>query len=238
MPTSTAQTLRWHRFDTVAELERAAASAILDTAKRAIAERGAFHTVLAGGATPRGVYRLLRDAPADWPAWHIWFGDERCLPADDPARNSRMAEDAWLDHVSIPRGHIHIIPAERGAQVAAAAYADELKMVGEFDLVLLGLGEDGHTASLFPGHDIGIGEKAPDALAVFDAPKPPPERVSLSARRLGWARQVVFLVAGMAKREAVRMWREGMGIPAAAVVPGSGCEVYVEAAAGFDGENA
>ncbi|MDR2195407.1 MAG: 6-phosphogluconolactonase [Gallionellaceae bacterium] len=216
---TTLSAMDWRNFNSVAELEQAALKTILDAAARAIAERGAFHIVLAGGSTPRGVYRLLKNAETNWSAWHIWFGDERCLPPDDAERNSHMAAEVWLDHVPIPRKQIHAIPAELGADAAAAIYADAIREVGEFDLVLLGLGEDGHTASLFPGHDIGADENAPDVIAVHDAPKPPPERVSLSARRLGRAREVIFLVAGESKREAVRQWQEGGAIPAAAIAP-------------------
>ena len=216
------QSVRWHYFDTTTGLETATAQTLLSAARSAIAERGAFHVVLAGGTTPRGVYCLLRDADADWSVWHIWYGDERCLPPDDPERNSRMAADTWLDHVAIPRAQIHAIPAERGARNAAAAYADALQAVGEFDLVLLGLGEDGHTASLFPGHDLGMDADAPAAIAVFNAPKPPPERVSLSARRLNQSRQVLFLVAGASKQDALKHWQDGAAIPAAVIAPEQG----------------
>src|SRR6185295_18060576 len=111
-----------------------------------------------------------------------------------PARNSRMADEAWLDHVVVPARRRHPIRAELGAEAAARAYCASLEAVAMFDLVLLGLGEDGHTASLFPGHDWGEAPDAPDVLAVFDAPKPPLERVSLSAARLSRAREVLFLV--------------------------------------------
>jgi len=97
------------------------------------------------------------------------------------------------------------------------------------DDVLLGLGEDGHTASLFPGHDWGAVPGAPDALAVFDAPKPPPERVSLSAARLSRARQAVFLVSGAAKRQAVTLWRAGADLPARAIAPAAGVDILLEA---------
>jgi 6-phosphogluconolactonase len=225
MPTSTLP--RQRTFNSLAELEHTAAQTLLDSARHAIAERGAFHIVLAGGSTPRGVYRLLKNAGADWSAWHIWFGDERCLPPGNTERNSRMAAEVWLDIVTaIPREQIHPIPAELGAEAAAAVYASALKNVGEFDLVLLGLGEDGHTASLFPEHELGAEENAPDALAVYDAPKPPPERVSLSAQRLNRARRVIFLVAGESKQEAMRQWREGVAIPAAAIAPAGECEIY------------
>ena len=137
-----------------------------------------------------------------------------------------MAGLAWLDHVPLPAAHRHAIPAELGAE-RAAAYAAELRGVGDFDLVLLGLGEDGHTASLFPGHDWGEAPDAPDALAVLDAPEPPPERVSLSAARLSRSREVLFLVAGPSKREALARWRAGERIPAAAIRPATGVDVLV-----------
>ncbi|HZV92153.1 MAG TPA: 6-phosphogluconolactonase, partial [Caldimonas sp.] len=174
-------------------------------------------------------YELLRHADADWASWHVFFGDERCEPPDDPQRNSRMARTAWLAHVATPAGQVHEIEGERGAEEAARRAAATLSGVPDFDLVLLGLGEDGHTASLFPGHDAGTSGDAPDALAVFNAPKPPPERVSLSAHRLGRAREVVFLVAGEEKREAVGRWRRGDDIPARAIAPPAGVDVLIEA---------
>jgi 6-phosphogluconolactonase len=178
--------------------------------------------VLAGGNTPSGIYRMLRTADTDWSRWQVYFGDERCLPADDAERNSRIAADAWLNHVPIPQDQVHAIPAELGASGAALAYAETLRGIGDLDLVLLGLGEDGHTASLFPGHDWGVAASAPDALAVFDAPKPPPQRVSLSAARLSRTREALFLVEGEAKRSAVAQWRVGADIPARAIHPQAG----------------
>lgn len=225
------QTARWRiSLDTEA-LERAAAAQVLDAAREAIAERGVFHVVLAGGTTPRRLYERLREADADWSRWQIWFGDERCLPPDDAERNSRMAQDAWLDHVPIPPGNAHVIDSKLGPAAAAAAYAHELEGIGEFDLVLLGLGEDGHTASLFPGRDWRAATGLPAALAVFNAPKPPPERVSLSPQRLSTARRVFFLVTGEGKRQAVREWRSGIAIPASAIAPDGGVDVFLDAAA-------
>jgi 6-phosphogluconolactonase len=125
---------------------------------------------------------------------------------------------------------VHAIPAELGALEAARLYAETLRTVGGFDLVLLGLGEDGHTASLFPGHEWGTASGSPDVLAVFDAPKPPPQRVSLSAARLGRARQVMFLVGGKSKHRAVAEWRTGKNIPARAITPAAGVDVLVESA--------
>jgi 6-phosphogluconolactonase len=224
----TSQSCRWHVLTAADALERTATEKILRAAQQAIARSGAFHIVLAGGSTPRRIYSALRRSDADWSRWHIWFGDERCLPPVAADRNSRMAADAWLDHVPIPPAQVHAIPAELGATAAAAAYARTLAGRDDFDLVLLGLGEDGHTASLFPGHDMGATTAAPDALAVFDAPKPPPERVSLSARRLSATRELLFLVSGEGKRQAVADWRAGVAIPAAAIAPAGGVDILLD----------
>ena len=222
--------VRWLGVADAAMLRQIAYRRILDVAARSIEQRGRFLIVLAGGNTPRDLYRMLCGADTDWSRWQVFFGDERCLPVDAAARNSRMAADTWLDQVPIPRDQIHAIPAELGAGAAAVAYAKTLHDVGDFDLVLLGLGEDGHVASLFPNHDWGINRDAADALAVFDAPKPPSQRVSLSATRLSRARAVLFLVDGESKRAAVARWRMGAGIPARAIRPQVGVDVLVAAA--------
>ncbi len=224
------QQCRWHSYSTTAELERAAVQSILYAAQQALSQREAFRIVLAGGTTPRRVYESLREANTNWSAWHIYFGDERCLPPDHAERNSRMAALAWLDHVAIPSVQIHAIPAELGADIAAAKYRQIVSGIEQFDLVLLGLGEDGHTASLFPEHDLGNTTDAPAAIAVHSAPKPPSDRVSLSAFRLSTSRQVMFLVTGQSKRQAVKDWRNGASIPAAAIAPDIGVEIYIEAA--------
>lgn len=225
-----AQRVRWHAVADTDALQKVAFERIVDAAKHAITARGRFLIVLSGGNTPRGVYAMLRHADTDWSRWQVYFGDERCLAAGDLERNSAMAADVLLDHVPIPRNQVHAIPAERGADAAAGAYAHTLRGIGDFDLVLLGLGEDGHTASLFPGHDPGIATDAADALAVTDAPKPPPQRVSLSAARLSRARKVLFLIEGESKRNAVTQWCANADIPAVAIRPHDGVDVLVAAA--------
>lgn len=221
---------RWHAVADERALQQLAIETILAGAAQAIHERGQFHIVLAGGNTPRGIYHGLCTAKTDWPAWHIYFGDERCLPPLDSARNSRMAAEVWLNRVPIPPLQLHPIPGELGAAQAARMYSETLRAVGEFDLVLLGLGEDGHTASLFPGHEWGTAPGSPDTLAVFDAPKLPPQRVSLSAARLSRARQVIFLVSGESKHRAVAAWRGGKDISARAIMPAAGVDVLLESA--------
>lgn len=222
------QKIRWHPVPDVAEMHATVAARTLVAADRALRERGRFVIVLAGGNTPRGLYEQLRTATSDWTRWHIYFGDERCEPAEDDGRNSCMAALAWLDHVPIPRPQRHAIAAELGPAEAARRYERTLAGIGMFDLVLLGLGEDGHVGSLFPGAPLGADASAPDVLAVFDAPKAPPHRVSMSVARFVRARQTFFMVAGEEKRRAVARWIAGDLIPAASIKPSSGVDVFVE----------
>lgn len=220
---------RWIRVADVSELVQLAYQRILDAADRAIEQRGEFHIVLSGGNTPQAIYQKLSGAEADWAHWHIYFGDERCLPAADVNRNSKMASDSWLDAVAIPDNQIHVIPAELGVGLASVLYEKELHSLADFDLVLLGLGEDGHTASLFPGHDWGVTPMAADVLAALDAPKPPAQRVTMSVQRLSRARQVLFMVEGERKRDAVRQWQTGAELPVRAIRPQAGVDVLIEA---------
>jgi 6-phosphogluconolactonase len=222
-------TTHWQVFADAGQIAARAAALIVDSAGAAIAARGLFRIALAGGRTPLAVYTRLATAPASWSRWQVYFGDERCLPAGDPGRNDTEARRVWLDHVPIPAANVHAIHAEHGAEQAAAKYAELLRAVPDFDLVLLGLGEDGHTASLFPGRPLGEAPGSPDVLAVHDAPKPPPDRVSLSAARLARAQRVVFLVTGSDKRAAVTAWRGGADIPARHIAPAGDVEVWLDA---------
>lgn len=225
---STAQVCVWHIYPEPTLLQQRVAQGIERLATEAIAAHGVFRVVLAGGTTPRAVYERLRGINTTWQAWHVYFGDERCLPRTHAERNSTMASQAWLEHVDIPTTQIHVIPTELGAESAARQYAISIEAVGMFDLVLLGLGQDGHTASLFPGQDDGSESSKSAVLAVHQAPKPPSDRVSLSAWRLGKAYQVWFLVTGTDKAPAVGKWRGGEKIPAAAICPSGGVDVWIE----------
>ena len=207
----------WRVFADAQTLVTQLADALCEVAEDAIRARGVFHLVLAGGRTPQALYRELAKRHAGDAHWHIWYGDERCLPADNYERNSVMNESAWLAESSIPSKNRCPIPAEHGATEAATRYASVLKDVADFDVVLLGIGEDGHTASLFPGHDWGNVPASPDVLAVLEAPKPPFERVSLSAARLSRSECVWFLVSGSDKREALARWKNGAALPVSAI---------------------
>jgi 6-phosphogluconolactonase len=202
---------------------------INSAARQAIAARGTFRIVLAGGTTPAAVYRALAETAADWPRWQIYFGDERCLPLDNPERNSVMAMRNWLDGVAIPSENIHVIPAEHGASEAAHAYDAVVKLARPFDLVLLGMGEDGHTASLFPDHQHDANELV---HAIHNAPKPPSERVSLGERALNDAQVVLVLITGMAKHAAVERWKHGEDLPIARIHGRNGIDVYLDRESG------
>lgn len=218
-----AKNIRWNLFDSIESLRHIVVDVIMRRAEESISKNGQFSIVLAGGNTPRAIYRLLRDMPTDWTKWHIYINDDRCLPIDHEERNSLMVDQVWLSHVNIPKNQIHAIPSELGPIEGAKAYAKTLENVGTFDLVLFGLGEDGHTASLFPGHVV---DNSADAVPVFNSPKPPAERITMSQHRLNNTHAAMFLVTGAGKQEAVDKWRKGETIPAALITPICGVDVY------------
>jgi 6-phosphogluconolactonase len=134
-----------------------------------------------------------------------------------------MVEQVWLDYINMPTNQVHDIPAELGPVNGAKAYAETLKDAPTFDMVLLGLGEDGHTASLFPNHMV---DNSADAVPVFNSPKPPSERITISQNRLNDTHEVIFIVTGSGKQEAVDNWRKGVAIPATLISPKNGVNVY------------
>ena len=182
--------------DVAAEAASEIASAIVD---------GARTLVLAGGTTPRRCYELLSQLEVAWGRVTILFGDERCVPPDHPDSNYRMAREAMLDRV-FP-GSVHRIPAELGPNEGAALYSQVVAALAPLDIVLLGVGEDGHTASLFPGHP-AVNAKG-WAIGIRDSPKPPLERVTLTLSTLRGARRVVILATGAGKAEAVAKAKRG-----------------------------
>ncbi|MDQ7000164.1 MAG: 6-phosphogluconolactonase [Mariprofundus sp.] len=192
-----------------------AANAVAESAAAAISARGVFHWVLAGGTTPKRCYELLRDADIDWPNVHIWFGDERCLPVGDAERNDLMADEALLNHVPIPPVQINRIVAELGPEIAAERYSALLADAPAMDMVLLGMGEDGHTASLFPGNPALDDQRL--AIPVYNAPKAPPERVSMGYAVLNAARRCLIMAVGKGKAEAISRIRHGEYLPVARV---------------------
>jgi 6-phosphogluconolactonase len=160
---------------------------------------GARSLVLAGGTTPRRCYELLSRMEVDWGRVSILFGDERCVRPDHPESNYRMAREALLDRVA--PATVYRMPAELGPDEAAGLYAHIVAAVSPLDVIVLGVGEDGHTASLFPGHPAlkatGL------AVGIRDSPKPPSQRVTLTLIALQAGRRVIILATGAGKADAV-----------------------------------
>ncbi len=213
-----------HVHEDAQEMACAVAGRIANLATEAIAARGVFRLVLAGGETPRLCYKALAGMDVDWKHVQVYFGDERCLPLGDANRNDSMARDALISHVQIPKENVHAIMTEFGAEEAAARYMLVLDGI-RLDLILLGMGEDGHTASLFPGSTANT-EAA--VIPVHDAPKPPKDRVSLGISTINAARAKLFMVSGEGKRLALERILRGEKLPAAQV---AGAEWHVDRAA-------
>ncbi|MCF6251473.1 MAG: 6-phosphogluconolactonase [Methylococcaceae bacterium] len=220
---------QWHQFDTAAQVADAVVEQILSIAEAAIEKRGCFKIVLAGGSTPEKIYQLLANAKTDWSKWMIYYGDERCLPANDKDRNSIMATNALLSKVAISPANIFSMPTELGAVEAARKYRLTIADAGQFDLVLLGMGEDGHTASLFPGHQHN--DLDDTVHEVYNSPKPPSDRISLSAKTLSNTRKLFFIVTGDSKRDPVKQWKLGADLPVATISPVAGVDIYIDKAA-------
>ncbi len=191
-----------------------ASKRILKQATQAISNRGVFRFVLAGGHTPEATYSLLAKADAQWSSWEIYFGDERCLAENHPDRNSVMAEKTFLSKVPIPKKNIYPMHSEKGAEIAAKEYTQTIKNITPFDLVLLGIGEDGHTGSLFPGQKHPADEIV---SPVHNSPKPPSDRVTMGVDTLSNAQEVIILVSGEGKRDSLRAWKNGKAIPIAEI---------------------
>jgi 6-phosphogluconolactonase len=206
------------------ELAEAAASWTAERIAGAVATRGACYLALAGGETPRGCYERLAQPPyresLPWTSVFVYWSDERQVPLDDPGSNYAMVRAALLDHVPIPPKQVFPLvgdptPALRRVPPDAAGRP-------RFDVIHLGLGEDGHTASLFPGNP-ALQETQALVAVVHNAPKPPPDRLTLTFPVIEAARAVLFMVQGASKRDALaRVRRRDPALPASHVQPVDG----------------
>lgn len=241
----TPRTIR--SFADVSSLSAAAGDEFVRCAREAVAARGRFAVALSGGSTPKRLYQLLAAQPqrdqVDWGRVEIFWGDERCVPPDDPESNYRMAREAMLVHLPIPAERIHRLEAERADHDAAARdYEATIARVfgaaasGEppaFDLILLGMGPDGHTASLLP-HTKALDESTRWVVANF-VPKFNTDRLTLTRPILNRAREVLFLVAGPDKAEPLAEVLTGPAdparLPAQSIQPAGRLVWYVDQAA-------
>jgi 6-phosphogluconolactonase len=206
--------------DSAAELATAVAARVVATLGAALAERPEAHLVITGGSILEKVFAALAAPPAraglDWERVHVWWGDERYVPADSDERNDKPACAALFDLVPVDTAKLHRMPAadagfgddveaaadSYAAELAAAVPAGSADAVPVFDVALLGLGPDGHCCSLFPHHP-GLQELDASVIAVHDSPKPPPTRLSFTFTALDATREIWFIASGDGKAEAV-----------------------------------
>lgn len=198
-------------FDSSDALAAGIADFIIADATAVISAGSSYSLVLSGGSTPEALFRLLAQPPystaVDWTQVHVFWGDERAVPLSDERNNAHKAIELWLSHISIPPGNIHRIPSDLPAREAAGQYESAIRSFfggGEvvFDLIVLGLGEDGHTASLFP-HSHLLGERA-TLVASGYIPAQDMERITMTLPLINDAHKVIFLVAGKAKASIVQ----------------------------------
>lgn len=230
--------------ETSEAVARAAAADLVDLAHA----RGTIRVALAGGRTPARMLEILAEQSLEWSGIHIFWSDERVVPPEDPRSNYRGARERLLSRAPVPDANVHRVPAELGAEDSAAAYERELREcfqvdageVPRFDLIYLGMGGDGHVASLFP-HTPAL--QVRDRLVIASrAPDPPRERVTFTYPTLNHARRVVLAVTGEAKRDAVRALFLATGsigeCPARGVRPENGrMIVHADAAAAWTTES-
>lgn len=211
-------------LDDAAALARAVAGELLGRLGAAQTDGGRPRLVLTGGSIAEQVHAELGafgpGSDVDWQRVEVWWGDERFVPRDSAERNAVDARRSFLDPVGVPDDHVHEVPGPDTAasvEAAAASYAEALRQHGgAFEVVVLGIGPDGHCASLFPGHPaLDVEDRA--AVAVTDSPKPPPERVSLTYPTLNRSRAVCFVASGEGKAEAVARALAPDGTPGATV---------------------
>jgi len=208
-------------FKDLHELSTSAASSFVEIAKEAIRERGRFTVSLSGGNTPMKMYEILGEQfqdKLDWSKVHFFWGDERCVPADDPGNCYGQAKGAFLEKVMAPAENIHRVESELEPAEAARRYARTLEQYADsplawprFDLVLLGMGDDGHTASLFPGSPVEV--DSPTLPVVANYQDRPARRVTVTQNVFNDARNIYFLAVGKSKAETLRNVLNGEYLP-------------------------
>jgi 6-phosphogluconolactonase len=200
----------WLIFDDEMSLSKALAQEILNIAKKSIFEKDCFSIVLTGGQSVLNLYKILSKSDSNWEKWHIYIGDERCVPMRHKDRNDQVINEIWLDNSTISKNNIHFIQAELGLIEAQKEYEKVLKKIDKFDVVLLSVGEDGHVASLFPNHSY------PDNKMVViesNSPKSPKQRLSMSYKQLNKSNYIFKLLIGKSKQQAVHLLQKNTNLP-------------------------
>ena len=200
----------WLIFDDEMSLSKALAQEVLNIAKKSIFEKDCFSIVLTGGQSVLNLYKILSKSDSNWEKWHIYIGDERCVPMRHKDRNDQVINEIWLDNSTISKNNIHFIQAELGLIEAQKEYEKVLKKIDKFDVVLLSVGEDGHVASLFPNHSY------PDNKMVViegNSPKSPKQRLSMSYKQLNKSNYIFKLLIGKSKQQVVHLLQKTTNLP-------------------------
>lgn len=199
----------WYVFKSFADASQAAADHIANLIAINLMDKNVCHIVLPGGETPRRCLHLLAEKNLRWEKCHWYLGDERCYEKNHPGRNDVMLHDNFWSQIG--NTNIHIIPAELGAEQGASVYRTIIDATDCIDIAFLGMGEDGHTASLFPGNEALQDERS--VVPVFHSPKPPEERVSLGITTLFNAKNRVVLACGAGKADILKRIKAGEELP-------------------------
>ena len=215
----------WIVFDSKRSLSKSLAEDILKIAQQSIDNKGCFSIVLAGGQSPIELYKILQESSSDWNKWNVYIGDDRYLPKNDKERNDYIIEKVWLNSSVIPKDNIFFIESESelGMMDARKKYENILEGIEKFDVVLLSVGEDGHTASLFPSHEYVEGV---NVVLEYNSPKMPKERISMSYSRLNQSKNVFKIIIGKSKQEAASLWLQGEKLPISRI-NGDNEKVYI-----------
>jgi len=220
--------MQLHIYKDAEALSEAAAKWIADCIAEVLSTRDRFTIALSGGSTPQRLHKILAAPPytdqIDWSKLHIFWGDERAVPFDDSRNNAKMAYDTLLDYVPVPASQIHVMRTDIKPEESAAEYekilhqyfdaapgASSPALPASFDLVLLGMGDDGHTLSLFPGTEIVHEEKA--WARAFFLPAQDMYRITLTRTIVNWSARIAFLTTGPGKAHALREVLEGAYAP-------------------------
>ncbi|GMK55793.1 hypothetical protein CspeluHIS016_0208490 [Cutaneotrichosporon spelunceum] len=257
VPSHAPSTPLLYVFDDTGALQTSLIDFVVAAQKEAIAERGRFLVALSGGSLPNNLVPLIGRNDIHWDKWHVFFADERIVPLDHPESNLAACAKAFLDHVPIPREQIHTLnmalfrpstienptatptdkeESEQEAQDVAYDYEQQLVAVFSdpdavrfpvFDLILLGMGPDGHTCSLFPGHNL-LDEEAVWVAPITDSPKPPPRRVTFTFPVLNHAVRAAFVATGAGKQEMLHkvLDQPELGLPCSRVRPHAPGQVF------------
>lgn len=204
-------------FEDAEAVAQAAAEYVFEKINACVSKKGRCHVVLPGGTTPARCLQLLAEKPLPWKNIHWYPGDERCYPLGHAERNDTMIEEKLFSKQPVVESNFHPIAAELGPEQGAKNYSEILDAAGSMDIVILGMGEDGHTASLFPGNIALQNESS--AVPVYNSPKPPDERVSIGLNTLKNSAECIVIATGAGKRDALQRLRQGEVFPVGMIEP-------------------